>query len=89
LERGEPTIATVPTDTRTEPRRIVTGGISWRKTFAAFRHRNYRLFFSGQLVSVIGTWMQQVALGWLVYDLSNSAFTLGAVRFSRPFRSHS
>ncbi len=81
LERGEPTIATVPTDTRTEPRSIVTGGISWRKTFAAFRHRNYRLFFSGQLVSVIGTWMQQVALGWLVYDLSNSAFTLGAVRF--------
>ena len=78
---NEPTIATVPADTVTQPRRIVTGGISWRKTFAAFRHRNYRLFFSGQLVSVIGTWMQQVALGWLVYQLSNSAFTLGAVRF--------
>jgi len=77
----EPTIATVPADTVTQPRRIVTGGISWRKTFAAFRHRNYRLFFSGQLVSVIGTWMQQVAIGWLVYDISKSAFTLGAVRF--------
>ncbi len=81
FRNNEPTIATVPADTVTQPRRIVTGGISWRKTFAAFRHRNYRLFFSGQLVSVIGTWMQQVAIGWLVYQLSNSAFTLGAVRF--------
>jgi len=80
-KRTEPTIATVPADTVQQPRRIVAGGISWRKTFAAFRHRNYRLFFGGQLVSVIGTWMQQVALGWLVYQLSNSAFTLGAVRF--------
>jgi MFS family permease len=81
FRNNEPTIATVPADTVTQPRRIVTGGISWRKTFAAFRHRNYRLFFSGQLVSMIGTWMQQVAIGWLVYDLSNSAFALGAVRF--------
>jgi MFS family permease len=80
-ERHELTIATVPTDTVSQPRRVVAGGISWRKTFAAFRHRNYRLFFSGQLVSVIGTWMQQVALGWLVYDISKSAFTLGWVRF--------
>ena len=76
----EPSIATVPADTSAQPRRVVTG-ISWRKTFAAFRHRNYRLFFGGQLVSVIGTWMQQVAMGWLVYQLSNSAFTLGVVRF--------
>ena len=76
-----PNIATVPSDTSAQPRRVVAGGISWRKTFAAFRHRNYRLFFGGQLVSVIGTWMQQVAIGWLVYDLSQSAFTLGFVRF--------
>jgi len=80
-ERLEPAIATVPPDTVTQPRRVIAGGISWRRTFAAFRHRNYRLFFSGQLTSVIGTWMQQVALNWLVYSLSNSAFTLGAVRF--------
>jgi MFS family permease len=78
---NEPTIATVPADMVMQPPSIVAGGISWRKTFAALRHRNYRLFFSGQLVSVIGTWMQQVAIGWLVYQLSNSAFTLGAVRF--------
>lgn len=77
----KPAIATVPADMKVEPRRVVAGRVSWRNTFAAFRHRNYRLFFTGQLVSVIGTWMQQVALGWLVYELSNSAFTLGVVRF--------
>ncbi len=77
----EPSIATVPADTVAQPRRVVAGGLSWRKTFAAFRHRNYRLFFAGQLISVIGSWMQQVAMGWLVYKISNSAFTLGVVRF--------
>lgn len=77
----EPSIATVPADTVAQPRRVVAGGLSWRKTFAAFRHRNYRLFFAGQLISVIGSWMQQVAMGWLVYQISNSAFTLGVVRF--------
>lgn len=60
----------------------MNGIFRWQNTFAAFRHRNYRLFFSGQLVSVIGTWMQQVAMGWLVYDVSHSALTLGVVRFA-------
>ena len=72
---------TVPADSRAQPERVVAGQISWRKTFAAFRHRNYRLFFFGQLVSFIGTWMQTVAIGWLVYQLSNSALTLGVVKF--------
>ena len=76
-----PSIVTVPADGTARPRRVVTGRLDWRNTFSAFRHRNYRLFFGGQLVSVIGTWMQQVAIGWLVYDLSHSAFTLGWVRF--------
>jgi len=48
-------------------------------TFAALRHRNFRLFWSGQLVSLIGTWMQNVAQGWLVLTLTNSAFMLGVV----------
>ncbi|MDR3667814.1 MAG: MFS transporter [Ignavibacteriaceae bacterium] len=48
----------------------------------ALRHRNYKLFFSGQLVSLIGTWMQSLAMGWLVYRLSNSAFMLGLIGFS-------
>jgi MFS family permease len=45
----------------------------------AFRHRNYRLFFSGQLVSLIGTWMQSVAQSWLVLQLSGDPFLLGLV----------
>ncbi|HUI08587.1 MAG TPA: MFS transporter [Verrucomicrobiae bacterium] len=80
-EGNGPTVVTVPADALAQPRRVVTGGISWRKTFSALRHRNYQLFFSGQLVSLIGTWMQMVAEGWLVYQLSNSAFLLGFVRF--------
>ncbi len=49
--------------------------------FRVLRHRNYRLYFSGQIVSVTGTWMQRVAEGWLVYRLTDSAFMLGLVRF--------
>ncbi|OIP65752.1 MAG: MFS transporter [Nitrospirae bacterium CG_4_9_14_3_um_filter_53_35] len=48
----------------------------------AFRHRNYRLFFAGQLVSLIGTWMQSVAQSWLVYRLTGSAMMLGLVGFA-------
>jgi MFS family permease len=46
-----------------------------------FRHRNYRLFFSGQLVSLMGAWITQVAQGWLVYSLSHSPFLLGLTSF--------
>ncbi len=47
----------------------------------ALKHRNFRLFFFGQGISLIGTWMQQVAMIWLVYRLSDSAFLLGLVGF--------
>lgn len=47
----------------------------------ALRHRNYQLFFAGQSISVIGTWMGRVAIGWLVYRLSGSAAMLGVVAF--------
>ena len=50
-------------------------------SFRALRHRNFRLFLGGQVVSLTGTWMQQVALGWLVYRLTRSAFLLGLVGF--------
>ena len=56
-------------------------GFGLSRTFAALRHRNYRLFFFGQLVSLIGTWMQNVAQAWLVYELTNSPFKLGVVSF--------
>ena len=48
----------------------------------SLRHHNFRLFFSGQSISLIGTWMQRIALGWLVYRLTNSAFLLGLVGFT-------
>ncbi len=47
----------------------------------SFRHRNFRLFFTGQFISLIGTWMQSVAVSWLVYRLTGSAMALGAVGF--------
>jgi MFS family permease len=50
--------------------------------FRALRYRNFRLFFAGQSVSLIGTWMQQVAMSWLVYRLTGSAFMLGVVGFA-------
>jgi len=49
------------------------------KTFIALRHRNFRLFWFGQLISLVGTWMQSVAQGWLVLQLTNSPFLLGLV----------
>jgi MFS family permease len=48
----------------------------------ALRHRNYRLFFGGQLISLIGTWMQAVAQSWLVYRLTGSSILLGFVGFT-------
>src|SRR5436305_14185583 len=48
----------------------------------ALRHRNFRLFFAGQLVSLIGTWMQQVAQSWLIYNMTHSAMLLGLVGFT-------
>ena len=49
----------------------------------AFRHRDFRLYFTGQFVSLIGTWMQSVAQGWLMHRLTNSAFMLGLVTFTQ------
>ena len=50
--------------------------------FRALSYRNYRLFFFGQGVSLVGTWMQQVAMSWLVYRLTGSALLLGTVGFT-------
>ena len=50
--------------------------------FRALRHKNYRIFVSGQSISLTGTWMQQIAVSWLVYRMTNSVFLLGLVGFS-------
>jgi MFS family permease len=47
----------------------------------ALRHRNFRLFLSGQIISLVGTWMQTIALGWLIYRLTRSPFLLGLAGF--------
>src|ERR1035438_8111466 len=51
--------------------------------FSALTARNYRLFFAGQIISLVGSWMTQTASLWLVYHLSSSAFLLGGVGFAR------
>jgi hypothetical protein len=73
-ERAQPRadVANVPQEVTGQPRRVVVGDVSWRDTFAALEHRSFRLFFAGQLVSLIGTWMQNTAQGWLVYQLTGS-----------------
>ena len=56
-----------------------------RATLRALQHRNFQLFFSGQLISLIGTWMQSVAQSWLVYRLTGSSLLLGSVGFASQF----
>ena len=51
-----------------------------RRTFASLRrHRNYRLFFSGQIVSVSGTWMQNIAAAWVILELTHSPVAVGVL----------
>lgn len=59
-----------------------------RRTFASLRrHRNYRLFFAGQVISVTGSWMQNIGLAWLVIELTHSPVAVGGLAFARflPF----
>jgi MFS family permease len=74
-----------------EPNSSITQGRStsaespprrWQVAFRALRHRNFQLFFGGQLISLIGTWMQTVAQSWLVYKMTGSGLLLGSVGFA-------
>ncbi|MBI5502845.1 MAG: MFS transporter [Deltaproteobacteria bacterium] len=56
--------------------------LGWGRTFASLRHRNYRLWFFGQLTSLLGTWMQSTAQGYLVFELTRSPAYLGFVAFA-------
>jgi MFS family permease len=58
-----------------------------RNPFPAFQSRNYRLYFFGQSLSLVGTWMQRTAVYWVIYDLSQSAFILGIAAFCAQFPS--
>ncbi|MBS1933960.1 MAG: MFS transporter, partial [Bacteroidetes bacterium] len=58
-----------------------------KHTFRAFRNRNYSLFFAGQSISQIGTWMQRTAISWVIYTITHSAFMLGLSVFASQFPS--
>src|SRR3974390_1688664 len=72
-------VTPVPEEVTGQLRRVVAGALPWRQTFAALHHRNFRLFFVGQLVSLAGTWIQNTAQSWLVYQLTGSKLLLGVV----------
>src|SRR5207247_6008278 len=59
--------------------------VSLPASLRALGHRNFRLFWSGQLISLVGTWMQTIARGWLVLELTHSPFWLGMVGFANAF----
>ena len=70
-------MSAAPADAQ-KPGRIADFSHAWR----ALRHRNFRLFFAGQSISLIGTWMTRIATAWLVYRLTKSAWLLGTVSFA-------
>src|SRR3569833_2168628 len=72
-------VVRVPEELTGQPRRLVVGELMLRQTFSALKHRNFRLFFSGQLVSLIGTWLQNTAQGWLVWMITQKEWMLGLV----------
>ncbi|MGD0095161.1 MAG: MFS transporter [Terracidiphilus sp.] len=72
------TIQSSPPSAESAPHSSAGISHAWR----ALRHRNFRLFFGGQTISLIGTWMTRVATGWLVYRLTGSALLLGTVSFA-------
>lgn len=61
---------------------MTSSTLSFSKTFSALRHRNYRLWFMGQIVMLVGAWMQSTAQGYLVYELTGSTAYLGVVSFA-------
>src|ERR1700688_2658984 len=71
---------TVDMQSATAPGQGGTGG-----TFRALKHRNFQLFFGGQIISLVGTWMQTVAQAWLIYRLTGSGALLGVLGFVGQF----
>ncbi len=66
-----------------EQKRSMTTGFG--NTFRTLKHRNFRLFIIGQLISLIGTWAQRLGVGWLAWELTHSAFWVGATAFAGLF----
>lgn len=69
--------------------RLLSTGMKngFRNTFRSLKYPNYRLFITGQSISILGTWMQRTAVSWVVYELTNSTFMLGLTMFASQFPS--
>lgn len=83
----EPTAETSETDSNLGPqqsgrRGSASSSADFSHAWRALRHRNFRLFFGGQTISLVGTWMTRIATSWLVYRLTKSALLLGTVSFA-------
>jgi MFS family permease len=76
------TLVTMATPPPAASRNGTSGTSRIRATVRSLRHRNFQLFFSGQLISLIGTWMQTIAQAWLVYRITGSSLLLGVVGFA-------
>ena len=61
---------------------LLEPGSRWSVALRALHHRNFQLFFGGQLISLVGTWMQSVAQAWLVYRITDALLLLGFVGFA-------
>jgi MFS family permease len=70
-----------PSEESREDEKNTSSSSSFSHAWRALRHRNFRLFFGGQSISLIGTWMTRIATSWLVYRLTKSALLLGTVSF--------
>ena len=79
--QGDPASVTSADDA--VPDALPRGAAAWRQMTSSFHHRNYLLFFFGQLISVIGTWMQTIAQSFLVLDLTHSGTQLGLTTAAR------
>jgi MFS family permease len=75
----------IPTESDVQPTATPAQGLFGQgriaATFRSLRHRNFRLFFGGQIISLVGTWMQTIAQTWLIYRLTGSAVLLGILGF--------
>ena len=84
MQKPAPGLDVVPQEIVPQPDEAAPGLPAlrgWRLTFRALRHRNYRVFMSGQAVSLIGTWMQNLSQSWLVYRLTGSELLVSLVGF--------
>ena len=81
-DRKKPETNTIEAEVSSPEAALIERGFAPARLLSSFKYRDYRFFWSGALLSNIGTWMQMIALGWLVLMMTNSAFYVGLVNFT-------